>query len=199
MSVLVRWNDSAMEIRADFNGRAGDAARGRGGKAMRRPIALAAFLLLSGCSVSAVGVKSTGMGYQDAYVGVGAAAEHSGFEAEAWAYPDAKRGSQGNLSASGRLLWGGSWWKVGAYGSYTDHPDWSKGAVSPMALLRLDRRTILADLYAIGPDGDKVEWSAGVRLSGQTRLAPLIEVERVRHTAGWGERVVLGVVWKARR
>lgn len=166
---------------------------------MRRLALLLCAIALSGCSVGAVAVRSSGLGFEPTYGGLYGALEADHVEGEAQLYPGAKRGSEGNLSGSGRILAGSGWWRLGLYGSYSSTPDWEKWTVAPMGLVRLEGETARLDLFATGPDGDKIDGSVGVRLSGRWRVSPLVEYEKVIHTEGSGDRLMVGLVWRISR
>lgn len=117
-------------------------------------------------------------------------------EGEAWVYPSAKGGSKGNVSASGRILAGNGTVLAGAYAAYSSTPEWEKWTISPMALVRISSESARTDLFAVGPDGDKVDWSVGARISGRSRIAPIFEYEYVQHSAGTGSKFTGGILWR---
>lgn len=168
-----------------------------------RLLALAA-LTLAGCSAS-IGpqiVHSDGLGLDSPYGSVYASLSGQHLEGEARVSDAQKSGSEAGVGVSGRVLAtaGRDKWTFGGglYATYQSHDAWEKTTAGPVVAARRSWRSGSAEMALYGPDGDKVEWSAGLRLVGSSRLAPLVEYERVEHSLGSGEKVTVGLVWRVR-
>ena len=143
---------------------------------------------------------SSGLGLESPYVAVEASADLGPVDVLARASDATKAGSdQGGGAFAAAVVareFGVLELGVGAFSSHQVHDDWTKTTAGAAAKLSTETKRSGIELWLFGPDGDKVEWSAMIRVVGLGRVAPVFEAERVRHSLGDGDRVGLGVLWK---
>lgn len=169
---------------------------------MKSLLALAALWALAGCSVATgpLVVHSSGLGLEGPYGAVYGSLGHDRVEAEVRVADAQKRGSESGIGGFGRVLAkhriGKTEIAAGSYFTYQSHDDWEKWTAGPAILARRPWKKGTAELALYGPDGDKVSGSVAVRVSGNGRISPLVEVEKVRHTEGSGTRVAVGILWR---
>jgi len=162
-------------------------------------------IALTGCSVSAgpMVVHSSGLGLESPYVAAFLSADTERFELRARVADARKGGSNQGIGVFTQALIKTRVGKVelaaGSYAAYQSHDLWEKWSYGPAISARHRSRALTSELTLYGPDGDKVNGSIAARFVGNGRVAPLFEVERVRHTQGTGSRVAAGMLWRLGR